>query len=98
MLKKSISASLLFFSLSSLASTHEAWQTLFDQIKTACTEASSLKAVKPVGQLILFDDSVTYKALLLEGQYSQQHMENQIGRELCLYQSKTKTAHVAPLE
>ena len=48
----------------------------------------------PVGTAAQFDDRVGYSALLLQGQYPQKHMKGQQGTELCLYNKKTKTAHV----
>ena len=35
-----------------------------------------------------------YTALLLQGRYPQKHMKNGLGRELCLFERKSGTAHV----
>ena len=35
-----------------------------------------------------------YTALLLQGRYPQKHMNNLLGRELCLFERKSGTAHV----
>ena len=35
-----------------------------------------------------------YTALLLQGRYPQKHMKNRLGRELCLFERKSGTAHV----
>ncbi|MBI3907241.1 MAG: hypothetical protein HY309_17595, partial [Pseudomonas fluorescens] len=40
------------------------------------------------------DDQVGYTALLLQGQYPQKHMKGAKGTELCLYNTKSKTAYV----
>lgn len=47
-----------------------------------------------LGKPALFSDDVGYTALLLQGRYPQKHMKNGLGRELCLFERKSGTAHV----
>ena len=77
------------------ASSEAAWQQHDKNLQQACVQASGLKAVKVVGKPIMYDDSVGYDALLLEGRYPQKHMKNQLGRELCLYQRQSGKAVVS---
>ncbi|MFJ4197634.1 hypothetical protein [Pseudomonas sp. NPDC089534] len=76
------------------ASSPDAWAAHDKAVLAACTQASGLKAPKPVGTAAQFDDRVGYTALLLQGQYPQKHMKGQQGTELCLYDKKAKTAYV----
>ncbi|MCU5771200.1 hypothetical protein N5923_01480 [Erwiniaceae bacterium BAC15a-03b] len=76
------------------ASSSEAWAAADKAMVQACVKASGLKNARPAGKIMLFDDRVGYSALLLQGRYPQKHMNNQRGRELCLYQRSTKTASV----
>ncbi|MCY1412426.1 hypothetical protein D3C76_1101650 [compost metagenome] len=77
-----------------LASSPEQWAELDEQVIASCTKASQLKQAAPVGQTAQFDDRVGYVALLLQGRYPQAHMKNKPGRELCLYDKKSKVAYV----
>lgn len=58
-------------------------------------EASGLRQVRAVGQVLPFDDEVGYSALLLQGRYPQPHMQGRQGRELCLYRRATGKASVS---
>ena len=53
-----------------------------------------IEAHKTLGKPALFSDDVGYTALLLQGRYPQKHMKNRLGRELCLFERKSGTAHV----
>jgi hypothetical protein len=53
-----------------------------------------IEAHKTLGKPALFSDDVGYTALLLQGRYPQKHMKNGLGRELCLFERKSGTAHV----
>lgn len=77
------------------ASSEAAWQQSNKEMQGACLKASQLVKVKAVGKPIDFDDSVGYSALLLEGRYPQKHMNNQRGRELCLFQRSSGKAMVS---
>ena len=76
------------------ASSEQAWKQHNTSIQTACMQASHLKNVKAVSDIMLFDDRVGYSALVIEGNYPQAHMKNKKGRELCLYQRQQKKAVV----
>ncbi|WP_085584885.1 MULTISPECIES: hypothetical protein [unclassified Pseudomonas] len=76
------------------ASSPDAWAAHDKAVLAACTQASGLKAPKPVGTAAPFDDRVGYTAVLLQGQYPQKHMKGQQGTELCLYDRKAKSAYV----
>jgi hypothetical protein len=41
-----------------------------------------------------FDDSLGYSALLLSGLYPQPHMKHKPGRELCLFDRRSRRAAV----
>lgn len=85
---------LAFFAAQANASSPDAWAAFDKAVLASCTKASQLKNTIPVGTAAQFDDRVGYSALLLQGQYPQKHMKGQQGTELCLYNKKTKTAHV----
>lgn len=41
-----------------------------------------------------YEDRVGLTALLIQGRYPQAHMQNRIGRELCLFDRETREAAV----
>ncbi len=67
------------------ASSDDAWAEYDAKVTQACVAASGLKDAKPHTGLILFDDSVGYDAMVIEGEYPQEHMKGQHGAMLCLY-------------
>ncbi|NWL77079.1 hypothetical protein DM872_09460 [Pseudomonas taiwanensis] len=77
------------------ASSDQAWKEHDARLLSACKAVSSLKDVRPAGQPVLFDDRLGLTALVLEGRYPQPHMKNQRGRELCLFERKSRKAHIA---
>jgi hypothetical protein len=77
-----------------VASTPQAWSAFDQEVLKACTAASSLRDVRAAGERVDFDDRVGYSALLLIGRYSQPHMNHLAGRELCLFDKRTRTAEV----
>lgn len=85
---------LLLGSAPAWASTAEAWQA-HDAWCVPPAEASGLRQVRAVGQVLPFDDEVGYSALLLQGRYPQPHMQGRQGRELCLYRRATGKASVS---
>jgi hypothetical protein len=78
-----------------LASTPQAWKAYDAEVLKACLAASSLRNAHATGQRVDFDDAVGYSALLLAGSYPQPHMKNRSGRELCLFDRRTRTATVS---
>ena len=77
-----------------LAASPDAWKQHDKAVVKACADASQLKGTKTLGKPALFSDDVGYTALLLQGRYPQKHMKNGLGRELCLFERKSGTAHV----
>ncbi|MDO5690884.1 MAG: hypothetical protein Q4G70_00175 [Pseudomonadota bacterium] len=78
-----------------LASTPETWDDARRDMVKACTAASTLKSPKAIGQPVHFVDDIGQSALLISGRYPQKHMKNKTGRELCLYDRRSGTAHVS---
>jgi hypothetical protein len=76
-------------------STPEAWSAYEKEVTSACVAASHLRHARPGGQRVDFDDSVGYSVLVIVGRYPQHHMKNRPGRELCLFDKRTRTATVA---
>lgn len=77
------------------ASTPEAWSAFGEEVLKACVAASSLRDARPAGERVDFDDRVGYSALVIVGRYPQPQMNNQSGRELCLFDRRTRTASVS---
>jgi len=77
------------------ASTPAAWDAFQDEVLKACVGASSLRQAQAAGQRIDYDDRIGFSALLLAGQYPQPHLRNRSGRELCLFDRRTRTATTA---
>jgi hypothetical protein len=77
------------------ASTPQAWSAYAEEVVKACVAASSLRDARPAGERVDFDDRVGYSALLIVGHYPQPHMNHQHGRELCLFDRRTRTATVS---
>jgi hypothetical protein len=78
-----------------LASSPAAWKDYNQKVTAACVAASGLTGVKPVGDLIQYDDRVPVTALVLAGRYPQKHMNNRPGRELCVWDRKAGKAYVS---
>ena len=77
-------------------STPQAWSDYAREVVNACVAASRLRGAQPAGERVdYFDDRVGYSALLLTGHYPQPHMKNLPGRELCLFDKRTRTAAVS---
>jgi hypothetical protein len=77
------------------ASTPEAWSAYQQEVVKTCVAASSLRHARAAGERIDFDDDVGLSALLIAGEYPQPHMKGQHGRELCLFDKRTRTARMA---
>ncbi|POP44610.1 hypothetical protein CHU32_16025 [Superficieibacter electus] len=77
------------------ASSDDAWAEDFKAMKAACLKASQLKKPTVSSDNILFDDSVGYSALVIGGHYPQARLHNKRGSELCLWDRKTKAAHIS---
>ncbi len=79
-------------------STPEAWKDFAAEVVQACVAASTLRDARAAGGRIDFDDRIGYSALLITGHYPQPHMNNRSGRELCLFDRRTRSATVAPAD
>jgi hypothetical protein len=77
------------------ASTSEAWSTHAGEVVSACEAASGLNQPHAAGELIEFDDSVGYTAVLIAGRYPQPHMHGAPGRVLCLFDKRTRHANIS---
>lgn len=85
------------------ASSPAAWQAYDQEVRSACLKASRLLQPRLLGERIdvpVADVSPTQNTLListvlLEGRYRQPHMRGQKGRELCLFEQRTRQASVA---
>ncbi len=77
------------------ASTPQAWSAYDQEVLKACIAASSLRDARATGERVDFDDRIGYSALLIVGHYRQSHMNNRRGRELCLFDRRTRTASVS---
>ncbi len=77
------------------ASTPQAWSAYDQEVLKACIAGSSLRDARAAGERVDFDDRIGYSALLIVGHYPQPHMNNRRGRELCLFDRRTRTASVS---
>lgn len=77
------------------ASSEQAWQAQERDMRERCLAASQLQQARIAGEPVLFDDRLNISALMISGRYPQPHMQGQRGRELCLYQRSSGTAHIA---
>jgi hypothetical protein len=88
------------------ASSPDAWRAYDREVRSACLKASRLLQPRvlgdrvdvPVADVSAGGISLIISALLLEGRYPQAHMRGQSGRELCLFEQRTRRATVAPAE
>ena len=76
------------------ASSPAAWSAYNREVASVCTQASGLKQAAVVGQPMVFDDSAGMTALVVTGRHPQPHMKNQPVRVLCLFDRKTRQAHI----
>jgi hypothetical protein len=85
------------------ASSPDAWAAYDRQVRAACRRASQLLQPKvlgeridvPVADVSPSGNTALISALLLEGRYPQPHPRGQTGRELCLFEQRTRRATVA---
>lgn len=88
------------------ASSPQAWRAYDQEVRQACLKASGLSRPRvlgdrvdvPVADLAPNGTTLLISALLLEGSYPQPHMRGQTGRELCLFEQRTRRATVAEAE
>jgi hypothetical protein len=77
------------------ASSDDAWQAYERDMRERCLAVSQLKSARIAGKPVMFDDRLEVSALIIDGQYPQPHMKAQRGRELCLYDRRSKTAYIS---
>ncbi|MEA5593017.1 hypothetical protein [Rivularia sp. UHCC 0363] len=77
------------------ASSPEAWATHRKEVISSCIRVSGLRNARSAGEIITFSDDVGYDALLVKGNYPQPHMNNRIGKMLCLFNRRTRKADVS---
>ena len=80
------------FVMPAAASSGDAWAEHEAKVAAACFTASGFKDAKAHTKLMMFDDSVGMDALVVEGEYPQEHMKGEKGMMLCLYNKSTDTA------
>jgi len=83
---------------SASASTPQAWSAFQREVADACLGASSLAHPRAAGAPVDFDDRVGFTVLLIAGRYPQPHMHGRRGKELCLFDRRTRRATVAPAD
>ena len=85
------------------ASSPDAWRAYDSEVRSACLKASRLLQPRVLGERIdvpaaeVSPTGVTLiiSALLITGRFPQAHMRGQTGRELCLFEQRTRRATVA---
>ncbi|MGN8250044.1 hypothetical protein [Pseudomonas sp. SMV7] len=82
------------FSATAQASSSQAWNEQRQQMLKACLAASQFKDAHVRSKPAEFDDQVGMSALLIEGVYPQQHMQQRTGTELCLYDRRQQRAFI----
>jgi hypothetical protein len=88
------------------ASSPRAWRAYDQEVRTACLRASGLRQPRVLGERVdvpvadRTPDGGTplISALLLEGRWPQPALRGQTGRELCLFEQRTRKATVADAE
>jgi hypothetical protein len=86
-----------------LASSPAAWRDYDREVRAACLQASRLRQPRVLGERVdvpVADrtpdgGTLLISALLLEGRWSQPAPQGQTGRELCLFEQRTRRATVA---
>ena len=86
-----------------LASSPAAWRDYDREVRAACLQASRLRQARVLGERVdvpVADrtpdgGTLLISALLLEGRWSQPAPRGQTGRELCLFEQRTRRATVA---
>jgi hypothetical protein len=85
------------------ASSPADWRTYDQEVRSACLRASGLNQPRVLGERVdvpVADPkpsgiTLLISALLLEGRFSQPFQRGQMGRELCLFEQRTRKATVA---
>lgn len=86
------------FAVPAIASSPDAWAEHEAAVTQACATATGFKNAKAHTKLIMFDDSVGYDAIIITGEWPNEHMMGATGEMLCLYNKSTQTAVVSEFE
>lgn len=89
---------LLMCAATARAASPDSWTEYHKEVGSRCIDASGLRNARPAGSPVDFDDRVGYTALVIQGQYPQLHMKNRSGRVLCLFDKRSRSAHIAPAD
>ncbi|WP_205909378.1 hypothetical protein [Salinicola lusitanus] len=77
------------------ASSDAAWEEHDRAVIEQCQQASQFPDAAPAGEPVLFDDEAGMTALLIQGHYPQDHMNDQAGQELCLFLRSSQEVYIA---
>lgn len=80
------------------ASSDDAMMDYDREVTGACFAASAFKDPIAHTKVIMFDDSVGIDALIVEGEYPQEHMKGQRGEMLCLFNKTARSAVVSEIQ
>jgi hypothetical protein len=88
------------------ASSPDAWRAYDAEVRMACVKASRLLQPRTLGERIdvpvadVSSSGITMliSAILIAGRYPHTPMQGQTGRELCLFEQRTRRATVAPAD
>lgn len=88
----------LLTTFSSLASSEAAWQQLDKDVQKSCLAISALQEKKIEGKRTDFGDDVGYSAVVISGNYKFKNSSPVPGKELCLYNRKSKKTSLAQMQ
>ena len=88
----------LLVTFSSLASSEAAWQQLDKDVQKSCLAISALQEKKIEGKRTDFSDDVGYSAVVISGNYKFKNSQPVPGKELCLYDRKSKKASLEQMQ
>ena len=88
------------------ASSPDAWRAYDGEVRRACVKVSRLLQPRALGERIdvpvadVSSSGITMliSAILIAGRYPHAPMQGQTGRELCLFEQRTRRATVAPAD
>ena len=88
------------------ASSPDAWRAYDGEVRRACQKASRLLQPRALGERIdvpvadVSSSGITLliSAILIAGRYPHAPMQGKTGRELCLFEQRTRQATVAPAD
>lgn len=90
-----LAAALFTLASAADASSAAAWAEHDRAVVERCQNASQFPDAAPAGDPVPFDDEAGMTALLIQGHYSQDHMNGEAGRELCLFLRSSQEVYMA---